>query len=240
MRLTPTTDVVDKGLRLVAAFEGGGHGALAGDFDGQGLSWGPLQWNLGRGTLPPLLSRIRELDPDGMLDAVGRTFMRAMDGDLMEFARTHMLDADRKPHAAWRAAFAKLAQLPAARQAFREHAEWYVKRATIDATRLRLVSERAWVFALDVAVQNGGIRVDDHLPSYWSLLQPTDIEEWQHLKVLANAVSAHALPRWRDDVLSRKLTIAVREGVVHGRRYDIHRDFGISHKVDWAQDRPAS
>lgn len=238
MRLAPTDTVVDKGLRLVAAFEGGGDGALAGDFDGQVLSWGPLQWNLGRGTLQPLLRRIYELNPDHMEDAVGRTFTTAMRGDLIAFARTHILDGNLRPHKAWSAAFRKLADLPEARQAFREHAEWYVKRATFDATRLRLVSERGWVLMLDTAVQNGGLRVHDHLPSYWSLLQPDDIEEWQHLKALAKAISAHSLERWRSDVLSRKLTIAVREGIVHGRRYDIYRDFRISHTVDWAQNRP--
>ena len=33
---------------------------VAGDFDGQGISFGALQWNLGQGTLQPLLSEMFE------------------------------------------------------------------------------------------------------------------------------------------------------------------------------------
>ena len=34
--------------------------------------------------------------------------------------------------------------------------------------------------------------------------------------------------RWAADVLSRKRTIALGAGVVHGRPYNLERDFGIT------------
>ncbi|HZT35291.1 MAG TPA: hypothetical protein VFA15_05200, partial [Nitrososphaera sp.] len=56
-------------MRLVIAFEHGesttdeAFGTVAGDFDGQGLSFGLLQWNLGRCTLQPLLRAFQRTDP---------------------------------------------------------------------------------------------------------------------------------------------------------------------------------
>ena len=73
-----------------------------------------------------------------------------------------------------------------------------------------------------MAVQNGGVR-DEHLALYRDTVTEGDTEEWQRLKVLAKAVAKCANPRWHDDVLSRKLTIAVREGTVHGKFYDIEQ-----------------
>ncbi len=51
-------------LALTGTFETSAHppdcfACVAGDFDGQGMSFGALQWNLGQGTLQPLL---REMD----------------------------------------------------------------------------------------------------------------------------------------------------------------------------------
>lgn len=53
----------EKCFLLTAAFEGGGYTALSGNFDGQGVSFGFLQWNLGRGTLQPLIKAMHEHDP---------------------------------------------------------------------------------------------------------------------------------------------------------------------------------
>lgn len=238
MGLTPRAEVIEKGLQLVHAFEGG---HLAGNFDGQVMSWGPLQWNLGQGTLQPLLKRMLDIDEGTVTDILGSAFVTALQEDrIVRFVQENVLRANQTPERGWRDVFAELADTRIAQVAFREHAGWYVDRATRDATRLRLVSERAWVFCLDVAVQNGGIRVRDHLPTYWGSLTKEHVQEWQHLKALAKAVSAGSNARWRHDVLTRKLTIAVRTGTVHGRRHDIFEDFRISHLLDWAEDRPGS
>jgi hypothetical protein len=37
---------------------------LSGDFDGQGISFGVLQWNLGQGSLQPLLRKIIKAEPE--------------------------------------------------------------------------------------------------------------------------------------------------------------------------------
>ena len=52
--------LVTKGLALTGSFETGRmppecFAGLSGDFDGQGISFGALQWNFGKGSLQPLL-----------------------------------------------------------------------------------------------------------------------------------------------------------------------------------------
>jgi hypothetical protein len=56
-----------KALRITTTFETGkplGFGGLSGDFDGQGLSFGMLQWNFGSGSLLPLLRDFDGGHPD--------------------------------------------------------------------------------------------------------------------------------------------------------------------------------
>ena len=52
-------------LKITTFFEGGksmNYQALAGDFDGQGTSFGLIQWNFGQNTLGPLLKKMIAAD----------------------------------------------------------------------------------------------------------------------------------------------------------------------------------
>jgi hypothetical protein len=219
-------------MRQIEAFEGGW---LAGDFDGMVASWEPLQWNLGKRTLQPLLRRIHALDPVGMSECVGEECVQAIFDDeaITHFVRRRVLDPTNPKRAAreWRERFSKLSRLEAAQQAFAEHAEAYFNRAALDATRLGIVTPRGLCLLWDTAVQNGGIS-EARLLSYWRKMTLERAEEWQRLEVLAHCVADHARPEFREDVRRRKLTIALRKGRVHGKDYDIERDFGILYFAD--------
>ena len=54
----PTDDVVNIAKNISKQFEVGNSNQIAGNFDGQGLSLGYLQWCIGQGTLQPLLNRM--------------------------------------------------------------------------------------------------------------------------------------------------------------------------------------
>jgi hypothetical protein len=54
-------EVKAKALTITSFFEGW----LAGNFDGQGMSYGYLQWNFGSGTLQPLFLRLFNEFPEG-------------------------------------------------------------------------------------------------------------------------------------------------------------------------------
>lgn len=226
-------DLATKLLKLTGSFEGGG---LAGDFDGQILSFGPLQWNLGQGTLQPLLRRALELDPRGFREAMATGFVMALRTDeaLESFVRGHVLSYGR-PRLEWRRRFARLAALPACERACAEAAKPYLERAERDATRLGFRTERGLALCFDVAVQNGGVRAE-HERRYRARGGHVLPMEWARLKAMAHAVADSANPQWRDDVLSRKLTCALGRGTVHGRAYDLEQDFGLSYARAWRSD----
>ena len=52
-----------KALSVTSAFEGGGFGTVTGNFDGQGLSCGALQWAFGQGTQQKLVKEVEEVKP---------------------------------------------------------------------------------------------------------------------------------------------------------------------------------
>lgn len=230
---TPKPTTQTKALNLTSSFEGGGK--LAGNFDGQTLSWGALQWNIGKGTLLPLLRRIYTLDAQSVTTILGTTFTSKVLADndtLKAWATAHVLEKSGSPKASFVDKFAVLSKTPASKQGQLEAAKAYLERATLDCLRLGFESERAYAFMFDVAVQNGGIR-DAHVTDYLPLVTLNDDEEWERLKLLAFCVARNANPKWQSDVRSRKQTIAVRTGTVHGKAYDIERDFGISHLATW-------
>jgi len=50
------------------------------------------------------------------------------------------------------------------------------------------------------------------------------------MRVVAHRRAAVAKPKWRADVLARKLTIADGVGEVHGRHYDLEGQYGLGLK----------
>ena len=226
----------EKVLRLTSSFEGG-WGALAGNFDGQVLSYGPLQWNIGQGTLEPLLKRIYKIDPSSLRDCLGSAGVQALlDGGFEGFVRSVILDASGKPKPVWYGKFARLSISSGAKQAFIFAADPYYQKAQNICIRLQFKSERGYALAFDIAVQNGGLR-SDHIKQFKSGDSP-ELEEFQRLKLLAHAVADHANPRWRGDVLARKLCIALGSTsasgrLVHGKSFDIAKDFDIAYQREW-------
>ena len=222
--------------RMIEAFEGGW---LAGDFDGMILSWGPFQWNLGQGTLQPLLARLVTLAPMLVQQRLGPEIVSAIKaGRIIQFARTNILTPAGHARVEWQRKFARLAQEPITQQVFSDAMRPYLDRGQRLASTLGLETERAYALCCDVSVQNGAVRTD-HVNAFRRrladgvyapgvpLLNPSDPPEWERLKLLATAVADLANPRWRENVLARKLTIALGRGTVHGRAYVMHEDFGI-------------
>ena len=212
---------------------GGGWSALAGSADGQVLSFGPLQWNLGQGTLVPVLRRIKALDGIGFNLAIGMEISDLLPDPkaLTGFVKATVLDRDGHPRPSWRARFATLAGLAAAETAFLESAAGYLSQGKALAELCELQTERGLALCFDVAVQNGAPR-SVHVREYRKRI-PGLRMEYERLKVLAHVVANEANPTWKADVLSRKLAIANGTGKVHGAPVDLSRSFGIEYHRRW-------
>lgn len=211
---------------------------LTGDFDGQGISLGVCQWNLGQGSLQPLL---QEMDRDHS-GVVSDLFHNYAD----EFRR--MLEATRESQLTWAQSIQNarhsisepwlgllkaLARRPEFQAIETAHAGHLLQTAHALCADYSVHSERALALMFDIAVQNGSIDklIRAQIQRDFAVLdaaQPADALEVARLQIIAKRRAAASRPAYVNDVLNRKLTIANGHGVVHGRRYDLAGQYGIT------------
>lgn len=241
---------IEKIFRLTAAFEGGaGYATLSGDFDGQGISFGAMQWNLGMGTLQRLLLAIHKAGPATFERCLtqpvaaapynGKPVNLAPDllrvcrelgapnrrAEAVAWARERQDGRGRLlPH--WTAAFKALAAEPGFQAIQRQYAGPYLTRAAGYLPRFGLKSQRAAALMFDITIQCGSILPGTARRLDGELARVTG--EQARMERIAVAVADQVNRRWRLDVLSRKMTIARGAGVVHGRAYHLARDFAIT------------
>ena len=232
-------------LALTGTFETGAYvpecfACIAGDFDEQGLSFGALQWNLGQGTLQPLLQemdrRHRELTEEIFDDhyTILVSMLASSRAEQLAWARS-LQDHRRRVAEPWQGLFKTLGRRPEFHAIQQEAAG----RLTQDAVALfrlyELTTERAFALMFDIRVQNGSISalVRAQIEREIAALPRTDDparHEIARLRIIANRRAEAAHPRWVEDVRARKLTIANGEGTVHGRHYQLEEQYGIALK----------
>jgi hypothetical protein len=212
-------------------------GCVAGDFDGQGMSYSALQWNLGQGTLQALLA-----DADRAHAAV---IQKAFEADYPSL--TAMLAMPRHQQLTWARSiqtprhllvdtwagyFRALGRTPEFQAVATSHAEAFYAAALDLCRTYGLTSERAVALMFDIKVQNGGMSpaVQALIQSDFAALPAADADttEVAKLRIIANRRADTAAPAWREDVRTRKLAIANGAGAVHGRSFDLAGQFGIT------------
>ncbi len=211
---------------------------VAGDFDGQGMSFGVLQWNLGKGTLQPLLAEI-----DRTQAVLTRRIFDAHYPELQA-----MLGVDRDEQLVWvrsiqnpqtfqlvepwRGMFKTLGRTPEFQAIEMKYAQQLFSDANTLCGVYGVRSQRAIALMFDIKVQNGSINpvVQAQIQRDFSALDPAlqgDDLEVARLRIIANRRAEAANARWIEDVRQRKLTIANGAGNVHGRQYDLAAQYGI-------------
>ena len=239
----PVGDVQSRALALTGCFEtavGPPHcyASLSGDFDGQGMSFGALQWNLGQGTLQPLFAQLFR-DQAQLMDALFhqhtaelRSMLDLPRPDQIAWARSIQ---DNRRHLIlepWRGLFAALGRTPECVAAEQQHAQPYFQAAETLFVKWDLRTERGFALMFDICVQNGAIGKQtgdlihadiNQLPSLSGLL----VREVDKMRIIANRRADATSPAWREDVRQRKLTIANGEGKVHNVQWNLERQFGI-------------
>jgi hypothetical protein len=225
-------------VSLTIAFEQGEvspaeyFGTVSGDFDGQGLSFGILQWNLGSCSLQPLLAAFRRKDNvrfhailDTDADFVEQLIEAPCD-EAPSLARRVILDVEGQVQEPWLTRFRALGRERVFQEVQVQHLLPHIQKAYRLAEEFGFHSERAVALFFDILVQNGGI------PSLVRTLYEQDIQEGEHslgrtlneverMKLLANRQAEAANPKWVDIVRARKLTIVQGEGSVNGISYKL-------------------
>lgn len=75
----PSDDWIRIGLEITGHFEDSDDpwGGVSGDFDGMGVSLGVLQWNFGKGSLPPMVRSAGKAAVDAAMPTIGAEFWAA-------------------------------------------------------------------------------------------------------------------------------------------------------------------
>ncbi len=232
-RCLALTGSFETGLSIPYCFS-----AIAGNFDGKGLSFGVLQWNFGQGTLQPLLAEMLLADPGAMKSIFGERLnhlqqaLNSSQKATLEFAHGIQHPIKHFIFEPWHSMFTKLGESEQFRTIQMNSVAPRFKSAVQLCATFNLKSERAVALMFDIQVQNGGIParlrrlIRQHIAFLPASLGGLD-HEVQNLRVIANIRAAGCRPRWVADVLARKLCCAEGNGVVHGISYDLETDFGI-------------
>ena len=220
---------LERAIRVTAAFETSGDPYLqvTGNFDGAGLSFGPIQVNFGTGTLQAMFRRYQARDAA----ALKRCF-----GDLWEEWQRAMALPSRRQQVAWADALSRgrnkagfdpawTAALQAVGNtaAFRDE----TLRYAYDVYGRKLIAALSWLNGAcpvrignfrclaalyDLCVQQGSLnKAHDAIRRRIAAEQPTD--EFQLTRIAVEERGRKASAPWRADCISRRLCILERAPV---------------------------
>ena len=214
------------------------YAGLSGNFDGQGLSLGACQWNLGQKTLQPMFIDMAEAHSevlDNVMQDYSAEFRRMLTASLEEQLAWASSIQDQRYAIVepWRGLFKTLTRTPEFQAIEVSHAAHFHDDAVALCKTYDLTSQRAIALMFDIRVQNGSIseiirtQIERDFVGVNSSLSPPD-REVARLRIVANRRSDAASAAWREDVRARKLAVANGSGTVHGRYYDLESQYGIT------------
>jgi hypothetical protein len=239
------TPAEEKAFRITFSFEGGLRKA-AGNFDGTGLSLGALQWNLGTGSLQPLLLEFIRREPaafDSIFREDARAFRDVLNRPIPEQVaffdrvsippRKYLLRepwATRLPNLAGHQTFVQI-QMATVRNRM-DRAYRYLRLFS-------MTSERALAFMFDAVTSHGGAWIDKRGTNRRQLIMDAirtenATTEVAKMGIIARVLGDTSSPRWKKNVTCRKLLIALGRlaaGSDCPQRYlraDLGRDFSLT------------
>ncbi|MBU4034603.1 MAG: peptidoglycan-binding protein [Proteobacteria bacterium] len=247
-------DLDSRCLALTGSFETGKFfpdcfATVTGNFDGQGMSFGALQWNFGQGTLQPLLKEMFANHQDiasGIFGEKLGQLQQAINGGksaALSFADSIQNKAKHTITDPWKQMFRALGLTTEFQAIEVRGAATYYEKGVRLCENYGLWSERGRALMFDISAQNGSIadRVKALiLADFGKLPQSATLEEIElaKMRIVANRQAKAANPKFVEDVRKRKLCIAEGKGIVHGISYDLAGQFGLElRKVDGAGRR---
>ena len=216
-------------LQLVAAFEGASYDTIVGDFDGAGLSFGILQFNLKSGSLQPILKSLSEQVWAEVSAETNAEVVKRIRDMLSKCKKSQMRWAEKislpprryKIIGEYAAAFGALGKHPECinAQFLSAHSDYWLY-AVGEAEKFGITSRAGHALAFDIAVQNGGVK-ERIQKEVIELLREQAHEGARHQMIAVLVANSVKNAYFRKDVLSRKWVIATGRGQVHGREYDL-------------------
>lgn len=240
-------DKFETAFKVTAWFETGDQPftQASGNFDKQGLSWGPRQTCIGQGSLQPLLRRM--IKEEGISvqqclnDSLQLSLQKMLDlpstEEQLSFCVTKMNDSNNRLLPEWNMAFMKLGSIKEIQQIFMDEATASVPAVDGLAKYIsggESPTMREWVWAFDVVTQNGGLATWFRaiLAVIKPMLAPFKKDDRDWLRTVSWLRAAQSYVRgnrpFAIDVLSRKLLIVEGHGKFRGGYVDLDQKFGVS------------
>lgn len=220
----PSVD--DRSLGLTAAFEGHGFTLAQGNFDNAGVTWGIIGFTLSGGELKTIFSQACQEDEAAVRGCFGDSLdvlLGVFDKPSAEQLAWADSISEGKSKAGlkepWLSAFAKFGDTELGQRLQLDRVtNRYQKTAKNITAKYGLTTELGHALAFDIAVQNGS--VNDAASAQIAAQIKPEMSQQQKREIIARAVGDNARNvAFRDDVRTRKLTIARGEGDVHGTHY---------------------
>jgi hypothetical protein len=210
--------VEERCLQFTSWLEGHGYTRAAGNWDNAWITWGVVGFTLKHGNLQKVIRAVHRASPACVTDAFGADAPQLLEMIDAPPARQEAwavsISQGERLAEPWHTNFALFGRFPEVQAAQRACArEEYFVPALRTAAALNLTSELGVALTFDIHVQNGGVK----RAIREALVPKRPGEPEQPLReALANAVADASIPRFREDVRSRKLTIARGGGHVRG------------------------
>ena len=218
----------------------------SGNFDGQGLSWGPRQNCIGQGSLQPLLKKMMQMYPTVVITAFGSAFkdlQAMMDAPTIveqtKLAVSLANDEKGRLKPTWTRALASLGANTQIQQIFLDDAKGSIP--SVDALASWIangpVTLRTWCLAYDFVTQNGGFNSTFKIAISAFLLALSTFKKDPRDRMRAVCwlragwTYIRGQKQFAGDVLSRKLLIVEGSGKFRGSFEDLDKKFGISDEV---------
>ena len=216
----------------------------SGNFDGQGLSWGPRQNCIGQGSLQPLLRKMFA-EQDALMHATlganyDTLFAIAKAGptkDQLAMTIRELNDEKGRLRPGWRDVFAKLGAAPAIQAVFIDDARGSIPAVDGLADWMsgpEQVDVRTWCLAYDFVTQNGGFNsvFKVAISAFLLTLAPFKKDVRDRLRAICwlRAGWSYILGNreFATDVLARKLLIVEGRGRFRGADVDLSDRFGVN------------
>jgi hypothetical protein len=230
----PIPTVEDRSLQLTAHFEGHDFTLAQGNFDGAGITWGIVGFTLKSGEIGSIVQEISDKHPDLLAQAFGSlaedlvALIKRPWPDQLAFADSISVGKNNVLAEPWLSSFRRLGEISEVQAAQLAHVRVdYMDPAAKTATEWGLTSELGRALAFDIHVQNGGINDTASAKISAALKGKAAPPEADLRTIVANAVADASAAPWREDVRSRKTTIASGVGEVHGWKYTL-RNWGLA------------
>jgi len=233
-------------LALTGSFETDSHppecfSGITGDFDGQGMSFGALQWNFGQQSLQPLLMEMNQQHRDlfkNIFSSEYDVLLHVLDESLdqqMIWVRSIQDNIRHTINEPWNGLFKALGRTSEFQEIQLKEAGNIYQTALDWCNQYQLWTERGVALMFDIRVQNGSIPnyvkqqiLNDF--SHISTQLSAEEKEVAMMQIIANRRAEASNPKYIEDVRKRKLCCALGNGQVHGQCYNLEQQYGITLK----------